>query len=71
MAKTSHWCVKYTRAGMEPPMPFGRTSTVVCAASRDEAKAKVSASPWCNITASRTAEPVSFLQTCYCDQETP
>ena len=59
-----HWKVKFTRRGMEPPRPFGKTSAVVCAASRKEALEMVPASPGYPITASITEEPVSFTFRC-------
>ncbi len=62
----THWLVRYTRRGMEPPRPFGKTKTIVCADTRDEAKTKVNASPSYPITASKTDEPVSFDQRCSC-----
>lgn len=38
-----HWRVKFTKRGMEPPRPFGKTSAVVCATSRREAIEQVGA----------------------------
>lgn len=61
-----HWKVRFVRRGMEPPRPFGKTSVVVCAATRDEAKAQVPASPSYPCTASKTTEPVSFTYRCTC-----
>ena len=63
----THWLVRYTRRGMEPPRPFGKTKTVVCAATRDQAKGRVNASPFYPITASKTDAPVSFDQRCSCE----
>lgn len=60
-----HWKVKFTRRGMEPPRPFGKTSAVVCAASRKEALEMVPASPRFPITASITEDPVSFTYRCH------
>lgn len=61
-----HWRVKFTRRGMEPPMPFGRTTHIVCAASRDDAKELVPASPGYPITAARTSDAVTFTYRCTC-----
>lgn len=62
----THWLVRYTRRGMEPPRPFGKTKTVVCADTRDEAKARVNAASGYPITASKTDDAVSFLEHCSC-----
>jgi len=67
LLSTCHWIVRYTRRGWEPPRPFGKTSAVVCAASRDEAKTKVDASARFKITASKTNEAVTFPHHCYCN----
>lgn len=64
---TSHWKVKFTRSGMEPPMPFGKTSMIVCAANRDEAKSMVPASPGYPCTASATTDKVTFPHRCRCE----
>ena len=60
-----HWKVKFTRRGMEPPRPFGKTTAVVCAESREAAKEMVPASPNYPITVSATTEPVSFTHHCH------
>src|SRR4029079_2003697 len=60
-----HWKVKFTRRGMEPPRPFGKTTAVVCAESREAAKEMVPASPNYPITASETTDPVSFTYRCH------
>lgn len=66
-----HWRVKYTRVGMEPPLPFGKVSTVVCAASRREAIESIGdASPMFRISASVTEDPVGFFRFCSCKKET-
>ena len=62
----NHWCVKFTQRGVEPPLPFGKTSRVVCAPDRDTAKGKVNASPGYPCTTSKTTERVSFDQRCWC-----
>lgn len=59
-----HWKVKFTRRGMEPPRPFGKTTAVVCAESREAAKEMVPASPNYPITVSATTAPVSFTYHC-------
>lgn len=66
-----HWLVKYTRLGMGPPWPFGKTSTVVCAESSDAAKCRVNASPHYRVTASVTDAPVQWPNTCHCRAEAP
>ncbi len=68
--KAPHWKVKFTRRGMEPPRPFGKTSAVVCAASREEAKEMVPASSYYPITASATTEAVSWPHHCHCPIKT-
>lgn len=60
-----HWKVKFTRRGMEPPRPFGKTTAVVCAESREAAKQLVPASPNYPITVSATTDPVSFTYRCH------
>ena len=64
-----HWKVTFMRRGMEPPRPFGKTTHVVCAATREEAKEKVSASPGYKITASKTLAPVTFTYHCHCKEK--
>lgn len=59
-----HWRVTYMRRGCEPPRPFGKTVAVICAASREEAKTLVPASPGYPVTASRTDEPVGAFARC-------
>jgi hypothetical protein len=61
-----HWLVKFTRRGMEPPLPFGHTSAVVCARYHAEAIAAVPASPNYPITAGRTDRAVTFPYHCHC-----
>ena len=61
-----HWKVSFTRRGMEPPAPFGRQSHVVCADTRDAAKALVPASPYHKVTASAVDAPVTFTYVCRC-----
>lgn len=61
-----HWKVNFTRRGCEPPRPFGKTSMIVCAATREEAKEMVPASQGYPITASPTTLPVSFTMVCSC-----
>jgi hypothetical protein len=63
-----HWLVKFTRRGMEPPLPFGHTSEVVCALSRQDAVEQVPASPRYPVTATRTDQPVTFTHHCSCAQ---
>ena len=65
-----HWRVKFTRRGDEPPMPFGKTSVVVCTNTRDHAKSVVPASPRYPITASKTLDAVSFGFYCGCYSDT-
>ena len=65
----THWLVRYTRLGWEPPRPFGKTKTIVCAATRNEAKTKVRAAPCYKITASKTDAAVSFDQRCSCSDD--
>lgn len=60
--------MRFTRRGMEPPRPFGKTKVVVCAATRDDAKAMVPASPHYPVTASKTTEPVTFTYACTCKE---
>jgi len=60
-----HWRVKFMRRGMEPPRPFGKTSAVVCAESRAAAKEAVPASPGYPVTASETADRVTFPYHCH------
>jgi hypothetical protein len=62
----AHWKVSYMRRGSEPPYPFGKTSTMVCADTRDEAKAAVPASPRYPITASKTHLQCGALTFCRC-----
>ena len=64
----THWRVKFTRRGMEPPRPFGRTSLIVCAATRADAKSlvMVPASPQYPITASRTDAAPTWPYRCAC-----
>lgn len=64
-----HWRVKFTRRGMEPPLPFGRTSEVVCAPSREDALNQVPMSPNYPATATRTDEPVTFTHHCSCAKQ--
>lgn len=64
MSTNRHWRVSFMRRGSEPPRPFGKTVTIVCAPSREEAKALVPASPGYRITASLTDEPVGPLTFC-------
>lgn len=64
-AAPKHWRVKFTRRGMEPPRPFGKTSAVVCAMSRAAAKEAVPASPMFPVTASETNEPVTWPNRCH------
>src|SRR3990167_3250508 len=63
-----HWKVRFTQRGIEPPRPFGKTSWVVCAASRYEARNMVPASMYCPVTASKTTDPVTQLTgyRCHC-----
>ena len=63
-AGPKHWKVRFTRRGMEPPRPFGKTSVVVCAESREAAKEMVPASPNYPVTASQTTDPASFTYHC-------
>jgi hypothetical protein len=72
VAKASqHFNVKFTRRGMEPPMPFGKTHVVVCAANRNEAKEMVPASSYFPITAAPTTKPVDWPYRCHCEVKTP
>ena len=64
-----HWKVKFTRRGWEPPRPFGKTSLVICAPTRTEAKERVPYSPSYKVTASKTDKPVSFGQICSCSEK--
>lgn len=66
---TSHWMVKFTRRGMEPPMPFGKTKAVVCASSREAAKEMVPASPGYPCTASATTDKVTWPNRCHCEEK--
>lgn len=65
-----HWTVKFMRLGQEPPHPFGSTTAVVCAESRDGAKSLVSgmANDYWPITASATTKPVTYPFSCGCGQ---
>lgn len=66
-----HWKVRFMRRGCEPPRPFGKTETVVCASTREEAKDIVrncQASPGYPITASKTTDSVEFPYFCHCVQ---
>lgn len=60
-----HWKVRFTRRGMEPPRPFGKTTVVVCAESRAAAREMVPASPHYPITATATTDPVTFTYRCH------
>ena len=64
-----HWLVRFTRRGCEPPRPFGKTSEVVCALTRDDAKELVPASTYYPVTASLTDKPVGRGQICRCASE--
>jgi hypothetical protein len=50
---------------MEPPRPFGKTSAIVCARTRQEAAGAVSASPGYPVTATVVDDPVSFSHRCH------
>lgn len=64
-----HWLVKFTRLGMEPPLPFGKTSAVVCALTREDAFSQVPMSPNYPATATRTDKPVTFTHHCRCAKQ--
>jgi hypothetical protein len=61
-----HWKVRFTRRGMEPPMPFGKTTAVVCALSRQDAVDAVPASLGYPVTASATKDAVTWPNRCRC-----
>ena len=64
----SHWLVKYTKPGEGAARNFASTSTVVCARSREAAKAAVGPTrPGMKVSAAATTDPVLFLHPCYCD----
>lgn len=69
----AHWKVAFTRAGIEPPLPFGRTKMIVCAETRADAKRAVEreASPYYPITASKVDDEtvVAFTKHCNCKRE--
>lgn len=65
-----HWLVKFTRREMEPLLPFRKTSAIVCAATREDAKEKVPASPCHRVTASKTTMPVTSPHHCFCNEVT-
>lgn len=64
----AHWKVKFTRAGMEPPMPFGKTSAVVCATRREDAKAMVPASQGYPVSASKVTCQTTWPYRCHCPE---
>jgi hypothetical protein len=64
-----HWLVKFMRRGDEPPRPFGKTSAVVCALSREDALNQVPRSTYYPATATRTDKPVTFTHHCSCTKQ--
>lgn len=60
-----HWKMRFTRRGMEPPRPFGKTTVIVCAESREAARELVPASPNYPITSSATTDPVTYPYHCH------
>lgn len=67
----SHWLVRFTRPGRTrgAAANFARTSAVVCAIDRAEAKETVDADYGAPVTASRTERPVTWPGLCWCSGE--